>query len=110
MDSGDGAAARTEGARLSGRREHPEGPPRDAEASGPAGAADPVRDRTRGQQQADFATIRRGQDRLAVFIATRGWSRTTYVEFVTDERLETLFGCHEWSGRPGRTGDRGRTG
>ena len=53
------------------------------------------------QMQADFATIRRGQDRLAVFIATRGWSRTTYVEFVTDERMETLFGCHEWSGRPG---------
>jgi transposase len=35
------------GARLYGRREHPEGPPRDAEASGRAGAADPVRDRPR---------------------------------------------------------------
>jgi transposase len=45
--------------------------------------------------QADFATIRRGRDRLAVFIATLGWSRATYVEFVTDERLETLLGCHE---------------
>jgi transposase len=43
----------------------------------------------------DFATIRRGRDRLAVFIATLGWSRATYVEFVTDERLETLLGCHE---------------
>lgn len=42
------------------------------------------------QMQADFATIRRGKDRLAVFIATLGWSRTTYVEFVTDERMETL--------------------
>jgi len=48
-----------------------------------------------GQMQADFATIRRGRDRLAVFIATLGWSRATYVEFVTDERLETLLGCHE---------------
>ena len=47
------------------------------------------------QMQADFATIRRGRDRLAVFIATLGWSRASYVEFVTDERLETLLGCHE---------------
>jgi transposase len=45
--------------------------------------------------QADFATIRRGRDRLAVFLATLGWSRATYVEFVTDEKLETLLGCHE---------------
>jgi transposase len=47
------------------------------------------------QMQADFATIRRRKDRLAVFIATLGWSRATYVEFVTDERMETLLGCHE---------------
>ena len=47
------------------------------------------------QMQADFATIRRGRDRLEVFIATLGWSRATYVEFVADERLETLLGCHE---------------
>ena len=47
------------------------------------------------QMQADFATIRRGKDRLAVFIATLGWSRAAFVEFVTDERMETLLGCHE---------------
>jgi transposase len=47
------------------------------------------------QMQADFATIRRGKDRLAVFIATLGWSRATFVEFVTDERMETLLACHE---------------
>jgi len=41
------------------------------------------------QLQADFATIRRGTDRLSVFIATLGWSRATYIEFVTDERLAT---------------------
>jgi len=29
------------------------------------------------QMQADFATIRRGRDRLAVFITTLGWSRAT---------------------------------
>src|SRR5580704_15657158 len=45
--------------------------------------------------QVDFATIRRGRDRLSVFIATLGWSRATYVEFVIDERLETVLGCHE---------------
>ena len=47
------------------------------------------------QMQVDFATIRRGKDRLAVFIATLGWSRAAYVEFVIDERMETLLGCHE---------------
>jgi transposase len=47
------------------------------------------------QLQVDFATIRRGRDRLSVFIATLGWSRAAYAEFVTDERLETLLGCHE---------------
>jgi transposase len=47
------------------------------------------------QMQADFATIRRGKDRLAVFIAILGWSRATFIEFVTDERMETLLGCHE---------------
>jgi len=47
------------------------------------------------QMQVDFATIRRGGDRLSAFIATLGWSRAAYVEFVSDERLETLLGCHE---------------
>jgi hypothetical protein len=42
--------------------------------------------------QADFATIRRGRDRLAVFIATLGWTRATCVEFVTDERLGDATG------------------
>jgi len=31
------------------------------------------------QMQVDFATIRRGRDRLSVFIATLGWSRATYL-------------------------------
>ncbi len=47
------------------------------------------------QMQVDFAIIRRGRDRLSVFIATLGWSRAAYVEFVADERLATLLGCHE---------------
>jgi transposase len=41
--------------------------------------------------QVDFATIRRGRDRLSVFIATLGWSRASYIEFVTNERLETVM-------------------
>ncbi|MBP0447910.1 IS21 family transposase [Roseomonas sp. SSH11] len=48
-----------------------------------------------GQMQVDWAVIRRGADRLSVFVATLGWSRAAYAEFVEDERLETLLSCHE---------------
>ncbi|MGB0087039.1 MAG: IS21 family transposase [Rhodomicrobiaceae bacterium] len=47
------------------------------------------------QMQVDWATIRRGKERLSVFVATLGWSRAAYVEFCEDERLETLIQCHE---------------
>src|SRR4029078_10826399 len=47
------------------------------------------------QMQVDWAVIRRGANRLSVFVATLGWSRATYVEFVTDERGETLIEAHE---------------
>ncbi len=47
------------------------------------------------QMQVDWGVLRRGQDRLSVFVATLGYSRASYVEFVTDERLETLMACHE---------------
>jgi transposase len=47
------------------------------------------------QMQVDWAVIRRGSNRLSVFVATLGWSRASYVEFVTDERLETLIEAHE---------------
>jgi transposase len=47
------------------------------------------------QMQVDWAVIRRGADRLSVFMATLGWSRAAYIEFVGDERLETLLSCHE---------------
>ena len=30
-----------------------------------------------------------------MFVETLGWSRAAYVEFVTDERLETLLSAHE---------------
>jgi transposase len=47
------------------------------------------------QMQVDWAVIRRGSNRLSVFVATLGWSRVSYVEFVTDERVETLIEAHE---------------
>ena len=47
------------------------------------------------QMQVDWAVIRRGSNRLSVFVATLGWSRTSYVEFVIDERVETLIEAHE---------------
>ena len=47
------------------------------------------------QMQADWASVGRGKGKLSVFIATLGWSRAAYVEFVDDERVEMLIGCHE---------------
>lgn len=47
------------------------------------------------QMQADWASVGRGKDKLSVFIATLGFSRAAYVEFVDDEQVETLIGCHE---------------
>src|SRR5215472_8490551 len=47
------------------------------------------------QMQVDWAVIRRGENRLSVFVATLGWSRAAYVEFVTDERVESLIEAHE---------------
>ena len=47
------------------------------------------------QMQVDWAVMRRGADRLSLFVATLGWSRAAYLEFVEDERVETLIACHE---------------
>jgi transposase len=47
------------------------------------------------QKQSDWATIRCGGGKMAVFVATLGWSRAAYVEFCEDERVETLIRCHE---------------
>jgi transposase len=62
------------------------------------------------QMQVDWATIRRGSDRLSVFVATLGWSRAAYVEVVVDERVETLMACHEhailvFAGQPASGGN-----
>lgn len=44
------------------------------------------------QLQVDWIEFRR--ERLAAFVATLGFSRATYIEYVTDERIETLIACH----------------
>jgi transposase len=46
------------------------------------------------QMQVDWASFRRGKNRLSAFVATLGYSRFTYVEFVTDEKIDTLIQCH----------------
>lgn len=64
----------------------------------PAARPDPlVRFETEpGQQmQVDWGVFRRGKDPLSAFVATLGWSRYAYVEFVTNERFDTLKSCHE---------------
>lgn len=47
------------------------------------------------QMQVDWGVFRRGKKPLSAFVATLGWSRYSYVEFVTDERFDTLRTCHE---------------
>lgn len=47
------------------------------------------------QMQVDWIVFRRGKAPLSAFVATLGYSRASYVEFVTDERLATLIACHE---------------
>jgi transposase len=64
----------------------------------PAAPVDPVLrfETPPGQQmQVDWVVFRRSGDRLSAFVATLGYSRASFVEFVTDERLETLLHCHE---------------
>lgn len=64
----------------------------------PAARADPVvRFETQpGQQmQVDWGVFRRGQAPLSAFVAALGWSRYSYVEFVSNERFATLKACHE---------------
>jgi len=42
------------------------------------------------QMQADFTVVRRGRDALLALVATLGYSRTSFVEFTTDETTATL--------------------
>lgn len=66
----------------------------------PAARPDPVVrfETAPGQQlQIDWIEFRKSGHRhgmLAAFVGTLGYSRASYVEFVTDMQLETLLACH----------------
>ena len=47
------------------------------------------------QMQVDWVEFRKGKDPLYAFCATLGFSRASFVEFVTDMKVETLIACHE---------------
>lgn len=64
----------------------------------PALPADPVVrfETAMGEQlQVDWVEFRKGVAPLHAFCATLGYSRASYVEFVTDMKVATLIGCHE---------------
>ena len=47
------------------------------------------------QLQVDWVEFRKGGAPLHAFCATMGYSRASYVEFVSDMKVATLIGCHE---------------
>ena len=47
------------------------------------------------QLQVDWVEFRKGSSPLHAFCATLGFSRASYVEFVSNMKVETLIGCHE---------------
>lgn len=64
----------------------------------PAPPADPVVrfETAMGEQlQVDWVEFRKGEAPLHAFCATLGFSRASYVEFVSNMKVETLIACHE---------------
>lgn len=47
------------------------------------------------QMQVDWVEFRKGSDPLYAFCATLGYSRASYVEFVTDMKIQTLIDSHQ---------------
>jgi transposase len=47
------------------------------------------------QMQVDWIEFRKGRNPLYAFCATLGYSRASFVEFVTDMKVETLIACHQ---------------
>jgi transposase len=47
------------------------------------------------QMQVDWVEFRHGRNPLYAFCATLGYSRMSFVEFVTDMKVETLIACHQ---------------
>ena len=46
------------------------------------------------QMQVDWVEFRKGRNPLYAFCATLGYSRASFVEYVTDMKVETLIECH----------------
>ena len=64
----------------------------------PISAPDPVVrfETAAGEQlQVDWVEFRKGPQPLHAFFATLGFSRASYVEFVSDMKVQTLIACHE---------------
>lgn len=64
----------------------------------PAPSAEPVVrfETAMGEQlQVDWVEFRKGSTPLHAFCATLGFSRASYVEFVSNMKVETLIACHE---------------
>ena len=53
-----------------------------------------IRFETDPGQQMQVDWIEFPKDGLSAFVATMGYSRASYVEYVTDEKVETLIQCH----------------
>ena len=47
------------------------------------------------QMQVDWVEFRKGTNPLYAFCATLGFSRASFVEFVTDMKVQTLTACHD---------------
>jgi transposase len=47
------------------------------------------------QMQVDWCVFQKREPRLSAFVATLGYSRLSYVEFVDNERFDVLRHCHE---------------
>lgn len=47
------------------------------------------------QMQVDWGVFKLNGQRVSLFLATLGWSRVNYGEFVVNEQFETLRACHE---------------
>jgi transposase len=61
----------------------------------PATKVDPVvRFETEAGRQMQVDWIEFKRERLSAFVATLGHSRASFVEYVSDERIETLIACH----------------
>lgn len=53
-----------------------------------------IRFETKPAQQMQMDWVEFPKDNLSAFVATMGYSRASYVEYVDNEKLETLISCH----------------